>query len=122
MRLFTMAIAVLSATLDIWTEQSDQNFKLLIRAFEKFGIPADAINASDFLSDETDAFTFGKPPVCFETLTSVKGLNFEEAYAHSSKSIYDGVEVNIIDFPDLIKAKKAAERYKDLDDIEHIKK
>ncbi len=108
--------------LDIWVEQSENNFQLLVKAFENFGIPASAINVTDFLSNEKDVFTFGRPPVCFEILTSVKGLNFEEAYAHSAKSIYDGIEVNIIDLIDLIKAKKAAGRYKDLDDIEHIKK
>jgi len=32
----------------------------------------------------------------------------------------DEIEVNIIDLPDLLKAKRAANRYKDLDDIQHL--
>jgi predicted nucleotidyltransferase len=106
--------------LDIWVEQSKDNFQILSRAFANFGIPASAIEEVDFLKNEKDVYTFGRPPVCFEILTAVKGLNFAEAYSHSIKVVYDGVEVNMIDLMDLIKAKKAAGRHKDLDDIDHI--
>ena len=107
--------------LDIWVEQSKENFLLLGKAFKKFGIPISAINETDFLENEKDVYTFGRPPVCIEILTAVKGLKFKDAYANASWVKFDGVKVSMIDARDLIKAKKAAGRYKDLDDLEHIK-
>jgi hypothetical protein len=107
--------------LDIWVEQSKDNFQRICKVFKAFGIPPSAIEEEEFLRHEKDVYSFGRPPVCFEILTAVKGLSFAEAYSHSAKVVYDEVEINMIDVADLIKAKKASGRYKDLDDIEHIK-
>lgn len=106
--------------LDIWVEQSEKNYLRLIKAFSEFGIPPKAIEEKDFLENEMDVYTFGRPPVCVEILTAVKGLKFDEAFGHINMVTLDGVQVNMIDVRDLIKAKKAAGRYKDLDDVEHL--
>jgi hypothetical protein len=53
-------------------------------------------------------------------MTAVKGLTFTEAY--SKKEVYDfeGLTINLISKSDLLVAKKAANRLKDLNDIEHL--
>lgn len=106
--------------LDIWVEQTEDNFNLLCKAFLKFGLPVSAIDKVDFLNNEKDVYTFGRPPVSIEILTRVKGLRFEQAFEHFQKVLFDDLKVNMIDAHDLIKAKKAAGRFKDLDDIENL--
>ncbi len=71
-------------------------------------------------SSENDVFTFGRPPVCVDILTKVKGLSFNESYQNASIVDFDGLEVMMIDIRDLKKAKQAAGRSKDLDDLENL--
>jgi len=107
--------------LDIWVNRTEANYKLLLKAFAIFGMPIFDMTLSNFLDvDKFDVFKFGKSPVRIDVLTACKGLVFEEAFHQSAKVTFDGVQVNMIDVRDLIKAKKAAGRYKDLDDIEHL--
>ena len=53
-------------------------------------------------------------------MTHVKGVIFKDAFPNSTLRKVDGIEVRLIDYRDLISAKKASGRYKDLDDIENI--
>jgi predicted nucleotidyltransferase len=106
--------------LDIWVEQTEENYKKLVRAFLDFGFPTNAFSKQDFLDNQKDVYTFGRPPVCIEILTGVKGLEFDSAFQNTLKIKLDEIEVNIIDLPDLLKAKRAANRHKDLDDIQHL--
>jgi len=72
------------------------------------------------VNKELNVFTFGRPPVCIDLLTRIKGLNFDEVYPSSYQTEFSGVDVRMIDLPDLIRAKKASNRPKDIDDINHI--
>jgi hypothetical protein len=55
-------------------------------------------------------------------MTEVKGLSFDETFSKSK--IYDdgGLLVRTLHKNDLIEAKKASKRSKDLDDLENIEK
>lgn len=106
--------------LDIWVDQTEENFELLKDAFSEFGLPTDAIQKEEFLNNEMDVYTFGRPPVCIEILTRVKGLQFADTYKQAITVQINNVAVVMIDIRDLIAAKRAAGRYKDLDDIEHL--
>lgn len=108
--------------LDVWVEQSTENFTSLMLAFVDFGLPTTAINEIDFLQNEMDVYTFGVPPVCIEILTAVKGIKFEESFPHSTLVEIDGVKVNMIDVRNLIKNKKEVGRNKDMDDVDHLSK
>jgi predicted nucleotidyltransferase len=55
-------------------------------------------------------------------LTNVKGLDFKEVFANSSLTEFDGVKVRMIDIRDLLITKKASNRPRDLDDINHLEK
>ena len=108
--------------LNIWVEPSLDNYTLLIKAFVDFGLPIFGITQEKFLNlSEFDVFTFGRPPVCIDILTAVKGLNFKETYDRSALVKYDEIEVRMIDIRDLITTKKSVHRLKDLDDLEHLK-
>jgi len=109
--------------LDVWVNPTLSNYEKLQAAFLRFGLPTMAISPEDFLnSQETDVFTFGRPPVSIDILTQVKGLAFDQSFQQSSFQQFDGVEVRIIDYRDLIIAKKSANRSKDKNDLEHLDK
>lgn len=69
---------------------------------------------------EYDVFTFGVPPVCIEILTKVKGVDFDACFLKACFQKFDGIDVRIIDLRNLLTAKKAAGRFKDLDDIQNL--
>jgi hypothetical protein len=107
--------------LDIWVEQTRENYQRLMKAFAEFKIPLTAIEESDFLGNTgMDVFTLGRPPVAIDIMTSVKGLDFHKAYALSGIFNTTGVQVRLLDLNSLIVAKAASGRHKDLDDIEHL--
>ncbi|MCB0537934.1 MAG: nucleotidyltransferase [Bacteroidetes bacterium] len=106
--------------LDIWINPNSENYKKLSKAFIEFGMSVFDMTEQNFLSNNFDVFTFGKPPVCIEILTKVKGLEFTETFKFAIETVFDEIQVKMIDVRDLIKAKKAANRYKDLDDLNHL--
>lgn len=107
--------------LDVWVNPTIPNYKKMMMAFKAFGLSPFNMTEDLFLnSNENDVFTFGRPPVSIDILTKVKGLEFDKAFTNSSMVIFDGVEVNMIDLRDLKKAKMAAGRAKDMDDLEHL--
>ena len=107
--------------IDIWVRKSEANYLKINAAFFKFGMSVFDMTFENFMSDEMDVFSFGRSPVAIDILTEVKGLEFEEAYLKAIAATWDGVPVKVIDFKDLIRAKKTSARYKDLDDLENIK-
>jgi len=107
--------------LDIWVYPTKDNYQRLSKAFTNFGMSMFDMKEEKILkTDYYDVFTFGRPPICIEILTAVKGLEFHSAYKNSKLQDFDGCPVRIIDFPDLVRTKKAVNRYKDRDDLEHL--
>jgi hypothetical protein len=107
--------------IDIWVNPTEANYQRLQNAFADFGLPLDAISLSDFLStDQQDVFTFGRPPVAIDLLTKVSGLEFDEAYHSSESIVVDGAPTRLLSVQSLRKAKIAAGRHRDLDDLEHL--
>lgn len=109
--------------LDIWVENSEENYNKLEKAFQIFGMPMFDLTLSKFRDTKNyDVFTFGRSPVSIEILTVVKGLNFNEAFEDSIIFDDDDVKVRCIQYHHLIASKKAAGRNRDLNDIEQLRK
>lgn len=107
--------------LDVWVKPTKENFGKMILAFKAFGLSPPNMTEAIFLNaSENDVFTFGRPPVCIDILTQVKGLDFNDTFSNSSMEKLDGLDVNMIDIRDLKSAKRAAGRAKDMDDLEHL--
>lgn len=107
--------------LDIWVERSTENYVKLIKAFQSFGMPVFDMSLANFLDNPMlDVFTFGRPPVSIDVMLSVKGMDFEHVFSQLEKRIVEGLEVKVISLTELLKAKEASGRNKDLDDIEHL--
>ena len=89
--------------LDIWVDPTSENYTNLTKAFADFGMSLFDITKDKFLNlSEFDVFTFGRPPVCIEILTAVKGLDFQKTYENSVVVKYDDIKVRMIDIRDLI--------------------
>lgn len=107
--------------LDIWINPTKDNYTRMIAAFNKFGLPQDVISIDDFLDKENnEVFTFGRPPVSIDILTKVKGLEFNKAMQNSIVNESEGFPIKLISYKELIKAKKASNRHRDINDIAHL--
>jgi hypothetical protein len=80
----------------------------------------EAVPESQFFLEKYDVFSFGVPPCAIEIITAVKGVYFDEAYQKSTLEKTGNFFVNVIHLNNLLQAKAAAGRYKDLNDIENL--
>ena len=107
--------------LDIWVNRTEENYKKLAAAFYEFGLPLLDMTLENFLHSKTmDVYSYGRPPVAIDILTEVKGCKFDEAWAHAETYIEDELFIKFINLNTLRHAKKAANRFKDLDDLEKL--
>jgi hypothetical protein len=107
--------------MDIWVNKTEANYANLQSAIIEFGLPPQAIIREQFFSNDFDVFSFGKPPYAIEIMTAVKGLDFTMSYQSSTIERMDNtIDVRVIHLNQLIEAKKAAGRNKDLNDLENL--
>jgi len=106
--------------MDIWVKKTSANYNKLKKAFQLFGAPL--FSEQDFLGNSFDVWGIGKEPNRIEILSELKGVLFDEAYPACNTFVQNLIEVRYIHFNHLIKAKEAAGRFKDRNDIEQLKK
>jgi predicted nucleotidyltransferase len=107
--------------MDIWVNRTSANYQKLLSAFNEFKMPAFDMTEENFLNHlDWDVFRYGRKPVAIDIMTKMGGLNFDECYATSKEYNDDGLIIKLVHYDDLIKAKKAAGRHKDLNDLENL--
>jgi hypothetical protein len=107
--------------MDIWVERTSKNYQNIATAFLHFGMPVFDMTEDAFLNNaDFDVFTFGTPPSSIDIMVEVKGLIFEDCYKNAVFFEEDGLMVRTIFFNDLIAAKKASGRSKDINDLENL--
>ncbi len=107
--------------MDVWVNKTPENYQKLSKAFYSFGLNISDMTEQNFLSNEDfNVFTYGRPPVSIDIMTAVKGLIFKEAFSNKDIYEFEGLTISLISRSDLLIAKKAANRSKDLNDIEHL--
>lgn len=107
--------------LDIWVNPTEENYKKLVNAFSFFGFPTNAIGLNKFLGKEIYyVFTFGRPPLAIDVVTSIQGVEFQDAIQNADDIHVQGIHVKLLSLPHLILAKKASGRFKDFDDLENL--
>ena len=110
--------------IDIFIEDSIENRKNLRIALKKAGIgDFENINTMQFIPGWTDiTLNFN---LRLDIMTSVKGLEnstFEELLEKAYITEINDIPVYFLDYENLIKAKKASNRPKDILDIEELEK
>lgn len=106
--------------IDLWVEKSEENYRKLEKVYSDFYAPIFSIE--DFLSSSIDVWGIGVEPIKIEILTQVDGLTFNESHKNALYYHTGIIEVPYICYDDLIINKKASGRYKDLADIEQLRK
>ena len=107
--------------MDIWVERTKENYQKLEKAFLQFGMPVFDMTEENFLNHpQWDVFTFGKPPVAIDIMVKIKGLDFGDCFNRAIKYNQGDLSVMTIKKEDLISAKRASARSKDLDDLENL--
>jgi hypothetical protein len=110
-----------TGVMDVWVNKTPENYQKLSKAFYSFGLNISDMTEQNFLSNEDfNVFTYGRPPVSIDIMTADKGLIFKEAFSNKDIYEFEGLTISLISRSDLLIAKKAANRSKDLNDIEHL--
>lgn len=105
--------------LDFWVRREAENAGRLMGALERFGAPTERISSDDFL-EENLVFQIGREPSRIDFLTSIDGVEFDEAWGSRVEVELDGVRVPILGKADLIRNKRAVGRTRDLADLEQL--
>ena len=108
-----------TADMDIWVAIHPQNAEKVVAALKEFGFDLPGLSPALFLK-EGQIIRMGVPPVRIEIATTISGVDFAECYAARVVDLLDEVEVNVISLAHLKTNKRAAGRYKDLNDLENL--
>ena len=84
-------------------------------------MPVFGMTAENFLHrSDLDVFTFGRSPVAIDIITTLKGLEFAEAFARATDTEVEGIRVRLIHYEHLLQAKRAAGRPRDQNDLDNL--
>ena len=103
--------------LDLLVAANPENAKAIYQSLLEFGAPLQDLTEDDF-AREGYFYQMGSPPVRVDVLMDIPGVDFEEAWGRRLDVRFDDVAVSFISKQDLIAAKRAAGRPRDLLDIE----
>jgi hypothetical protein len=109
--------------LDLFIQTSGENARAVYAALASFGAPLEGIRVEDF-ADPSKFIRFGRAPVAIDILSSIDGVNFDEAWSRRVEGVIDeatGLVAYFISRDDLIASKLAAGRTRDLADVEEIR-
>ena len=102
--------------IDIWVEPTPDNAGRLLEALDEFGFGGVGLTAEDFLKPGRFV-QLGYPPRRIDLITSLKAVEFEEAWEGRVEDYIEDVKVCILGVPELIRNKKAVGRPQDQADV-----
>lgn len=105
---------------DVFVEMEKGNAACLSEAIADFGFDPKEY-APDFFLTPSSILMMGREPWRIDIFTSIKGLNFANAYEHRIDVNIDGVEIPFVGRDDLIASKEASGRHRDHDDLNRLK-
>ena len=68
--------------IDLWVRTSTENADKIINALNEFGFGSLGINKQDLTQDD-QVLQLGYPPIRIDIMTSIDGVNFDEAFNNS---------------------------------------
>ncbi|MEL6184161.1 MAG: DUF6036 family nucleotidyltransferase [Myxococcota bacterium] len=105
--------------IDLWVRPDSANARRVFAALARFGAPLAGVDVTDFETPGV-VFQIGVEPVRIDILTTVDGLDFEEAWSGRLTIQLEELSVPLISKSDLIRNKKASGRLQDLADVEKL--
>lgn len=103
--------------LDVLVRRSKQNAAAVMAAIEQFGFHFPQLSAADFEAPHR-VVQLGVPPVRIDLLTTLTGIDFDEAWSRRQAAEMSGVPVFMLSKEDLVANKKALGRARDIADLE----
>jgi len=110
--------------LDLWIEDTVENRKSLRQVFKDLGLgDLEGIETSEFVPGYTSIrLNSGIELDLMTYLSGLTQLDFKKCYEFAPIADIDGIEVRFLHLNQLIEAKRASGRPKDLIDIEELEK
>ncbi len=105
--------------IDIFVHPSPENAKKILSALGDFGFGSQSLTIEDFKNPDS-VVQLGVPPVRIDIITSITGVDWEEADKGKRESLYGDVPVYFLGRDQYIANKRAVGRKKDLADIESL--
>ena len=102
--------------MDIWIRCSNANARRVWRALQQFGAPLSQLTLDDLKTLDL-VFQIGIAPRRIDLLTSIDGVQFDEAWLQRKTIEVEGLTVAVIGRSHLIQNKKAVGRPQDLADV-----
>ena len=105
--------------MDVLVRATPENAKRVFRALQRFGAPLAQHGVDEGLfAHEQYGYRFGRKPILIEILTTIDGVDFDEAIADAVHVEVDQLSIPVIGKRALIRNKRASGRAKDLADLE----
>ena len=102
--------------LNILVRPTPDNARLLLAVLNEFGFEQSSLKETDFLQPE-QIIQLGRIPNRIDLLTSLTGVNTDEAFDAKVSAIIDGIPVFVLGREALIRNKRAVGRPQDLADL-----
>lgn len=105
--------------IDFLVRPSSENAERLIEAIMEFGFSDLRLSPDDF-TQPNSVVQLGYPPNRVDLLTSISGVDFEEAWNSRLGGELDGLPVSFLGWDALLKNKRASGRSQDLADVSKL--
>lgn len=105
--------------LDTWIWVNPQNAKRVLHSLEVFGFSGLGLTVDDFTKPDS-VVQLGYPPYRIDILTSIEGVEFDDAWPRRVIVAIDDLEVPFIGREDLLTNKRAAGRPQDVADVARL--
>ena len=105
--------------LDVFIENSEENAENLVRVYIEFGFNITEMNKNLFL-EKGKIVRIGIPPLRLEIINDISGVAFQKCYPDRIEEKIGDIIICFLDLENLLKNKKAANRPKDVADIDGL--
>ena len=105
--------------LDLLIRPSESNAAVLVRLLEEFGFGDSKFTPVDFVQAD-QVVQLGRPPNRIDLLTSLTGVNTDEAFAGKIAAEIDGIPTFVLSKHHLIQNKRAVARPQDIADLAEL--
>ena len=102
--------------IDLWVRPTEQNAQKTYNALTAFGAPAGEFSVADFHTPD-QVIQIGVAPVRIDILTSISGVEFDDAWGGRDTVRLDDLEIPVLSRAHLIQNKRASARPQDLVDL-----
>jgi hypothetical protein len=102
--------------IDIWVRPTRENAERVFAALRKFGAPMFDLRVDDLCSPDI-VFQVGVAPWRIDILTSIAGVEFEDAWKEREVIPVSEVAIPVVSYNHLLQNKRATGRAKDAPDV-----